>query len=100
MRLLARKYLPETEIVNGTEPIAVPATPLAVSQAFALASGSRLKDALTILNTTFRLMKLGTSDLIFAGTPGLRASRFRTLDFVCICFYRDCVLLGSCRFRV
>ena len=87
-------------MVNGTEPIAVPATPLAVSQAFVLASGSRLSHALRIVNTTFRFMKLGTSDLLFAGIPGLRANRFRTSDFVFICSYRDCVLLGSGRFRV
>jgi hypothetical protein len=71
MRLLARKYLPGTEMINGTETIAVPATPLAVSQAFVLASGSRLRHALRIVNTPFRFMKLGIADLLFAGTPGL-----------------------------
>ena len=86
-------------MVNGTEAIGVAPMPLAVSQAFVVASGSRLSHALRIVNTIFRFMKPGASDLLFAGTPGLRANRFRNLDFVFICFYRDCVLLGSCRFR-
>jgi len=73
--------------------------PLAVSQAFVVTSGRRLSHALRIVNITFRLMKLGASDLPFAGALGLRAIGFGTLDFVFICFYRDCVLLGSCRFR-
>lgn len=60
-------------MAKGTEPIGVPAIPLAVSQAFVVASGSRLSHALRIVNTIFSLMKLGTSDLLFAGTPGLRA---------------------------
>ena len=74
--------------MKGTEPIGVAAMPLAVSQAFVLASGSRLSQALRIVNTTFRFIKLGTSDPLFAGTPGLRANRFGTLGFVDICFYR------------
>lgn len=87
-------------MVNGTEPIGVAAMPLAVSQAFVLASGSRLSHALMMTNLTFRFIKPGISDLLFAGTSGLWANRFRTLDFVCICFYRDRVFLGSFRFRV
>jgi len=83
---------------NGTEPIRFPAIPLAVSQAFAVASESRLSEALRIVNIIFCFMKLGASALLFAGTPGLRGNRFRTLDLVFICFYRDCMLSGSCRF--
>jgi len=82
---------------NGTEPIRFPAIPLAVSQAFAVANGSRLSEALRIVNIIFCFMKLGASALLFAGTPGLRGNRFRTLDLVSICFYRDCMLSGSCR---
>ena len=81
-------------MISGTEPIGVPAMPLAVSQAFVVASGSRLSHALRIVKITFRFMKLGTSDLLFADAPGLRANRFKTLDFVFICSYRGCVLLG------
>ena len=87
-------------MVNGTEPIGVPAMPVAVSQAFVLASESTLSPALRMANRTFRFMKLGTSDLLSTGTSGLWANRFRTLDLVCICFYRDRVFLGSFRFRV
>jgi hypothetical protein len=64
-----------------------------------VASGSRLRHALRIVNITFRFMKLGALDLPFSGDLRLRAIGFGTLDFVFICFYRDCVLLGSCRFR-
>jgi len=86
-------------MLNGTEAIGFPPMPLAVSQAFAVASWSRLSHTLRIVNVTFRLMKLGASDLPFAGALGLPAIGFGTLDFIFICFYRDCVLLGSCRFR-
>ena len=83
-------------MMNGTDPIGVAAMPLAVSQAFVLASGSRLSHAQRIVNTTFRFIKLGTSDLLFAGTLdfgriGLELWVLLTSVFI--------VLLGSCRFR-